>query len=299
VKLAQTQLDQLDECGKEYERLKAAFDTLAKTPRDPDASLAVGKLQCFLKGDWDAGLSKLAAGSDATFAALAKKDLDGAALAKDRVELGDAWWDQAAAASGLPRAQMQRRAYYWYVRALPEMTGFDQARVEKRIGQLLDQVPALYYTFDHLDTSQIQVADGVLRLKPGQHLVTRFAHSGPVDITVVARTEKNNIRLGAYKGGVLMFNWEGKPGELKVFRPDNQTGGELGSEAPSKQVPLAANVWYVLRWRLSEKGMEVFVNGLPVYSEAGKYDLSAKKPVRVVATDSVVEVKSFIVRPWQ
>jgi hypothetical protein len=299
IKTAQAQAEQVEELRKQYQDLQGAFETLQKTPQDPEARLAVGKYECLGKGDWDRGLPLLASAGESPLAALARKDLDGAAAAKDREELGNLWWDQAAAVNGLAKAQLQRRAYYWYVRAVPELTGFDYARVDKRIGQLLDQVPGLYYTWDHLDTSQVQMVDGVVRLKPGQQLVTKVAYTGPVDITVVARTEKNNIRLHAYKGGSLMFNWEGKQGELKIFRPDNQAGGELGSEAPSKPYPLALNVWHTLRWRLSEKGMDVLVNGQVAFTEPNKYDLSAKKPIRVVATDSVVDVKSFIVRPLQ
>jgi hypothetical protein len=150
--------------------------------------------------------------------------------------------------------------------------------------------------WDHLDISAARVVDGVLQLAPNQGLTTRRAFSGPIDITVVARTEKNNIRLHAHKGGEIIVNWEGKAGELRVHRPD-AANGDLGSVAVSQQVPLAPNVWHSLRWRITDKGMDVTVNGQVVFAEADKkYDLSARRPVRVSAVDSVVDVKSFIVK---
>jgi hypothetical protein len=96
----------------------------------------------------------------------------------------------------------------------------------------------------------------------------------------------------------MIFNWEVKPGERKVFRPDDPAKGDSGSEAVSKPAPLALNVWYTLRWRISGKSTDAFVNGQLVFTGAEKYDLSARKQVRVqAAADSVIEVKSFTVRP--
>jgi hypothetical protein len=72
----------------------------------------------------------------------------------------------------------------------------------------------------------------------------------------------------------------------------------LGTLAISKPAPLSPNLWHKVRWRIWEKGMEVAVDGMVVFTEAGNYDLSTKRPVRLWATDSVIEARSFIVRPW-
>jgi hypothetical protein len=47
-------------------------------------------------------------------------------------------------------------------------------------------------------------------------IFTRQSYSGPVQITVVARTDKHSIRLNAFNSGTAIFNWEVRPGELRV-----------------------------------------------------------------------------------
>jgi hypothetical protein len=53
---------------------------------------------------------------------LAKRDIAGVASAKEQVKLADAWWDAGG----------NLRAVYWYRQALPELTGLERDRVEKR-----------------------------------------------------------------------------------------------------------------------------------------------------------------------
>ena len=53
---------------------RTAFKTLRDNPDDPNANLAFGRYMCFVKGDWDTGLTHLEKGSDKTLAALAAKD---------------------------------------------------------------------------------------------------------------------------------------------------------------------------------------------------------------------------------
>jgi hypothetical protein len=239
----------------------------------------------------------LADSSNAQLAALAKEDLRTNPTAKEREELGNAWWDRAAAANGLAKEQMQRRAYHWYVQAVPEMTSIDQARIEKRIGQLLDQVLTLNNAWDHLDLGQVQVVDVALHIKPQQEVLTKQSYAAGIEINLIVRTEKNNIRIDAFGGGELVFNWDVKPGEMRVHRPDNPAKGQVGTLAVSKPAPTAPKVWHKVRWRISENGMEVAVDGNVVFTEAAKYDLSTKRPVRLWALDSVIEARSFIVRP--
>src|SRR5439155_16329922 len=80
---------------KEYEKLREAVQTLTTNPKDPAANLAVGRFQCFSKGDWDKGLPMLAAGSDAGLADLAKKDLSKPTDPAVRVEVGEGWLERA------------------------------------------------------------------------------------------------------------------------------------------------------------------------------------------------------------
>ncbi len=151
----------------------------------------------------------------------------------------------------------------------------------------------------HLDLSAAIAADEFVRLSPGSAIHTKEAHAGPIEVVVVARTQRNNIRLCAFKGACVIFNWEVRRDELRVHRPDgNDSHRESGSIATARIEPLAANTWYTLRWRITEQGMEIAVNGKIVFSETRAYNLSAKRPVTVKAIDSVVDVRSFDVKPY-
>jgi hypothetical protein len=140
--------------------------------------------------------------------------------------------------------------------------------------------------------------NGFLRLTKGEKdLTTRQSFSGPIEITVVARAEKNNIRLRMGKGACVIFNWEANPSELRITRSDGTERPESGSLATAPTPPLEPNIWYTLRWRINAKGMLVTVDGATVYVETHANDLSEKHPVRIHASDSDVDVKSFWVRP--
>jgi hypothetical protein len=118
---------------KEFLGVKEARAKLRKMPDDPDASLAVGKYLCLIKGDWKEGLALLAQAGDRAFKAVAEQERAKPTEAEDQVRVGDAWWDLAAKATGRAKTQMQARALYWYEQAVPQLKGLAQARLEKRI----------------------------------------------------------------------------------------------------------------------------------------------------------------------
>jgi hypothetical protein len=152
--------------------------------------------------------------------------------------------------------------------------------------------------WDHLNIPQGKIVDDFVRLdKPGSFIWTKQAFSGDIEITVVARTAKYNIRLYAFYGASVIFNWDVKPDELRVHRPDgNKPCSETGSVTTANVQPLAPDTWYRLRWRITSKGMKVFVNNNVVFSEVRKNDLSRKAPVFLTRIESTVDVKEFLVK---
>jgi hypothetical protein len=77
------------------EKIRKAYDPVDKNPADPAANFEIGRFQCFVKGDWDVGLSFLAKGSDAGLGALAAKDLAAPTDPERQLEVADGWWDLA------------------------------------------------------------------------------------------------------------------------------------------------------------------------------------------------------------
>jgi hypothetical protein len=85
----------------------------------------------------------------------------------------------------------------------PDEPGGGVAKVEER---KMPEAPRPDWS--HLDISHAKVQDEFLRINRWEAISTKRPYSGPIEVTVVARTEKENIRLHAFKGAAVIFNWE-------------------------------------------------------------------------------------------
>lgn len=115
--------------------LEKAREKLTTAPEDSAANLSLGKYNCFVKGDWEAGLKQLILGSDVELKEIAKKDLAALDLAS-RVSAGDAWWALSEKQSGPTSAKIKRRAADHYNAAFPELSGLTKTKIEKRLASL-------------------------------------------------------------------------------------------------------------------------------------------------------------------
>jgi hypothetical protein len=168
-----------------------------------------------------------------------------------------------------------------------------RARVEKRVNQVEPPGP-----WNHMDLTNGQQIDDYVRIRLESQIVTKDAFTGPIDVTVVARTEGNNIRLFGPNGSCVIFNWERIQKELGVHLPDGENERlYAGSFVTRSFRPLAANTWYTLRWRLTASEVSVSVDGRQVFFQKGKFDLTAKSPIRIGASEHPVDVKSVVVVP--
>lgn len=127
--------DELRRIQVQLPKVRQARQTLQERPDDPAANLVVGEFHCFVKGDWDAGLSALAKGTDPALKALATLDATTAAEPAAQVETADAWWNAAERQAPVTRRRMRERAAWWYDRALPQLTGLKKAAAERRIAE--------------------------------------------------------------------------------------------------------------------------------------------------------------------
>ena len=119
-------------------------DALQENPKDSAAAAAWGKFCCVYKGDWDAGLPLLAAGSGDDLCELARQDQRQSNLPADQAKLGDQWWAAAATQKEpLARKNVQGRAVVWYRRAVPWLPEIAQTPLKERIDKH-DQLESLF-----------------------------------------------------------------------------------------------------------------------------------------------------------
>ncbi len=128
--------------GGEAEQFRAE---LSKKPDDPLANERLGKLLCFVKDDWTTGLPYLAKSANLPLKFAAELEQTKPDDSAKMTELGDAWLELAKEFATADKAAANRRAQYWYLKAVPELKGLDKVRIKMRLSELeklkLDREP--------------------------------------------------------------------------------------------------------------------------------------------------------------
>jgi hypothetical protein len=131
---------QVEENRKAYQSAKASFDILKDRPDDPEANLTAGKFLCFAKEDWAKGLPLLAKGSDKSLARLASQDAANPKAAPDQVKMADDWLHRAGIEKVPAKYKLLLRAHYWYVEALPNLTGLAKAKIIRQLDEIEEAI---------------------------------------------------------------------------------------------------------------------------------------------------------------
>jgi hypothetical protein len=187
----------------------------------------------------------------------------------------------------------QKRAYALFWQALGDLSDEEETHAENQIKVLIAQAPGLKSHWDSLNSGGALVMTygktEYLRLDANQTLSTRRSYSGRLDIQATFRTNRSNVTLEAFSGAGITLSFGSKKGEVRIQFPGK-------AERFSRTWPLVTNQWYSLRWLITEQGMAVRINDLLVFTEGKKnYDLSSKRPVKIVAGSSGLDVQSLFV----
>jgi hypothetical protein len=128
------------QCGHAFERISNDWQIFRAKPNDPRAALAVGKFICFAKNDWIAGLPLMLRGNDEGLKAVANTEINGKLTEPQaRRALGDAWWDLSARAAEEEKPFYQRRARYWYLKAIG--ASIDPGALRPQLAERINAVP--------------------------------------------------------------------------------------------------------------------------------------------------------------
>jgi hypothetical protein len=136
---AREAIEHVKQAQKRQSALEGANSLLAADPNSAEANLVIGKYQCLIKQDWQAGLPHLAKGSDDELRKLAEQELQPPTQAAGQLELADAWWDLSQRRqdpkNDLESKAIRARAAYWYRAAIPNLSGISQAKAIRRAAE--------------------------------------------------------------------------------------------------------------------------------------------------------------------
>lgn len=131
TKTVTTRLAEIRSRKKQEADLKPLLDRLNANANDQDAAKQVGMIRCFTQARWPEGLPLLAKADDPDLARICAMELrqaDG-----NLVAAADAWWAYADNRKPTQKDAIRRHAADLYEAALPNLTGLDRVRVEKRL----------------------------------------------------------------------------------------------------------------------------------------------------------------------
>jgi hypothetical protein len=281
-----------DRFARDVEKLKAS-------PDDPALNLAVGRYACFVKREWDGGLTFLAKGSDSGLKSLASEELAMSSTPDAIARVADAWWDAGAAArqgDAASRAAMAAHASDLYQRVVERMEGLRRQQVEKRIAQVAqanappvkpnELLPTMEGT--HHTTNQ-----GVVVLTGDDRISTTESYKTPVAFRIVAQTDSTNIRL-AYAADEIVFNWEVNPRELRI------DGGPAGGHHRAGAGLVPRNTWVTIDLVVARDLMTISVDGEQRHSISADFSRINQRLSIYPSHGSTVMVRSLqLGRPTQ
>jgi len=133
------------------------------------------------------------------------------------------------------------------------------------------------------------VLNRVIVLKGSDRLDTPQSYQPPVEITVVAKTDSTNLRLG-YAADQVIFNWEGNKSQLRV------DGGPADGLHKTGAGRIPAKKFVTVKWLVTKTHQTIYVDGKLRFEHAGDYS-QINRPVSVFpANGSIVTVKSVSVK---
>ncbi|MBN8418264.1 MAG: hypothetical protein J0L73_05065 [Verrucomicrobia bacterium] len=125
-------------------------------------------------------------------------------------------------------------------------------------------------------------------LKKGDSISTVASFKPPVEIEVVAKIDKLDLRLG-YAADQLIFNWERRPDELRIDGgPADRIYTPMMGEFPQKK-------FAVIRWCVEKDRQTLWVDGKQRFEHQGDYS-KIDRPVSILAYGSEATVQSIKIR---
>ena len=123
-------------------------------------------------------------------------------------------------------------------------------------------------------------------LQGDDRLSTPNTFRPPVAISIVAKTDSNNLRM-SYAADQVIFNWEDNPTQLRV------DGGPGNGQHKDGAGAIPAGKYVTIRWVVTPQHQAIYVNNELRFEHNGNYSAINKCVSIFPAMGSTVTVKSI------
>lgn len=141
---------------------------------------------------------------------------------------------------------------------------------------------------EHISKLSVKRSGIPVTLNGTESIRTEATFKPPVEITVVAKTDSTNLRLG-YAADQMIFNWERNPHELRM------DGGPADKKHKIGAGLVPTNKYVTVRWVVTKDKQTVYVDDQMRYEHSGDYS-QLDNPVIVFSNRSKVSVRSILVK---
>jgi hypothetical protein len=143
---------------------------------------------------------------------------------------------------------------------------------------------ALDEAVEHIDKLVTTKRGIPILLKGSESAVTKDSFRPPVEITIEAKTDSTDLRIG-YAADQVIFNWRNVPHQLRVDGGPGNGQHKIGAGI------IPRNKYVIIRWVVTPKSQTIYVDGEKRFEHAGDYS-AIDKPVSVFSDASKVSIKS-------
>ena len=148
--------------------------------------------------------------------------------------------------------------------------------------------PGTHWSSQMTREEMLTSSEGIV-LKGSDKLVSPDLFRPPVEITIVAKTDSTNLRIG-YAADQVIFNWEENLDQLRV------DGGPAGHQALDGAGLIPRDKYVTIRWMVTPEHQAIYVDGQLRFENCGNYSRLVA-PVSVFPSNgSQVAVKSITVK---
>lgn len=125
-------------------------------------------------------------------------------------------------------------------------------------------------------------------LKGTDTISTKATFQPPVEITIEAKTDSTDLRIG-YAADQVIFNWRDMKNQLRV------DGGPANGKHKTGAGIIPTNKYVSIRWVVTPKKQTIYVDDQLRFEHEGDYS-HINNPVSVFCNQSKVSVKSIKVK---